>query len=190
LVEFGYNRDGKKGHEQIVIGLICNKEGCPVGVEVYRGNTKDGTTVVDKIQEIKQFYGIKKVVFVGDRGMVTKHNLEALKDEEGLHTITALTRADINKLLERELPGISGQLRSYGQERTRYSMLSRGVAGTRGMTLIINLPGSPGGVRDALDVLPQLTGFDLVLTDPPYGIGIAKKGAVGSNTTTKREKAF
>jgi transposase len=103
LVEFGYNRDGKKGHEQIVIGLICNKEGCPVGVEVYNGNTKDGTTVVDKVCEIKEFYGIKKVVFVGDRGMVTKHNLETLKDEEGLHTITALTRADINKLLERNL---------------------------------------------------------------------------------------
>ena len=103
LVEFGYNRDCKKGHEQIVIGLICNNEGCPVGVEVYKGNTKDGTTVVDKIHEIKKLYDIKKVVFVGDRGMVTKHNLEALKDEEGLHTITALTRADINKLLEREL---------------------------------------------------------------------------------------
>lgn len=102
LVEFGYNRDGKKGHEQIVIGLICNNKGCPVGVEVYRGNTKDGTTVVDKIHEIKEFYGIKKVVFVGDRGMVTKHNLEALKDEEDLHMITALTRADINKLLERK----------------------------------------------------------------------------------------
>lgn len=107
LVEFGYNRDGKKGHEQIVIGLICNNEGCPVGVEVYRGNTKDGTTVVDKIHEIKEAYGIKKIVFVGDRGMVTKHNLEVLKDEEGLHTITALTRADMNKLLERELIQLS-----------------------------------------------------------------------------------
>ena len=58
-----------------------------------------------------------------------------------------------SKLLERELPGISERLRSYGQERTRFSMLSRGVAGTRGKTLIINLPGSPAGVRDALDVL-------------------------------------
>ena len=100
LVKFGYNRDGKKGHEQIVIGLICNKEGCPVGVEVYPGNTKDGTTIVDKVDEIKQFYGINKVVFVGDRGMITKHNLETLKDKENLRTITALTKADINKLLE------------------------------------------------------------------------------------------
>ena len=45
LVSFGYNRDGKKSHEQIVIGLICNNEGCPVGVEVFKGNTKDSTTI-------------------------------------------------------------------------------------------------------------------------------------------------
>lgn len=104
LVEFGYNRDGKKGHEQIVIGLICNKEGCPVGVEVFRGNTKDSTTVVDKIQEIKEIYGIQKVIFVGDRGMVTKHNLATLQEREdlspNLFTITALTRAEIHQLLE------------------------------------------------------------------------------------------
>lgn len=106
LVEFGYNRDGKKGHEQIVIGLLCNKEGCPVGVEVFRGSTKDSTTVVGKINEIRKVYGIQKIIFVGDRGMVTKHNLEILSESEkkdlskNLLTITALTRADINHLLE------------------------------------------------------------------------------------------
>jgi transposase len=103
LVGFGYNRDGKKGHEQIVIGLICNKDGCPVGVEVFPGNTKDSSTVQDKIQEIKEFYGIGKVIFVGDRGMATKHNLEALKEEKDLYTITALTRMEINDLLERNV---------------------------------------------------------------------------------------
>ena len=103
LVKFGYNRDGKKGHEQIVIGLICNGEGWPVGVEVFQGNTKDSTTVINKIKEIKNFYGIEKLVFVGDRGMVTKHNLEALKEEKTLSTITALTRMEINDLLERNV---------------------------------------------------------------------------------------
>jgi len=103
LVAFGYNRDGKKGHEQIVIGLICNGEGCPVGVEVFAGNTKDSTTVIDKVNEVKEIYGIERVVFVGDRGMVTAHNLEVLKDVEGLATITALTRAEINALLERNV---------------------------------------------------------------------------------------
>jgi transposase len=107
LVEFGHNRDGKKGHEQIVIGLLCNQEGCPVGVEVFKGNTKDSRTVLSKIEEIKKTYGIKKVIFVGDRGMVTKHNLELLQEREdlskNLFTITALTRADMNHLLEKDV---------------------------------------------------------------------------------------
>jgi transposase len=99
IVDFGYNRDGKKGHEQIVIGLICNSIGCPVGVEVFSGNTKDGTTVTKKIDEIKKMYGIKEAVFVGDRGMITKHNLE-YAGTNGIKTITALTRNAINQLLE------------------------------------------------------------------------------------------
>ena len=68
---FGYNRDGKKGHEQIVLGLLCNAQGCPVGVEVFPGNTQDATTVVDKIQELRRDYGLEAVTFVGDRGMIT-----------------------------------------------------------------------------------------------------------------------
>jgi len=103
LVDFGYNRDGKKGHEQVVIGLICNKDGCPVGVEVFPGNTKDSSTVVDKIHEIRQFYGIKKVIFVGDRGMCTKHNLKDLEKAGNFHTVTALTRSDIQQLLDRNV---------------------------------------------------------------------------------------
>jgi len=99
LVDFGYNRDGKKGHEQIVIGLICNSYGCPVGVEVFSGNTKDGTTVIKKIDEIKNTYGINEAVFVGDRGMITKPNLEYTR-ENGIRAITALTRNAINQLLE------------------------------------------------------------------------------------------
>ena len=91
LVNYGYNRDGKKGHEQVVIGLVCNAEGCPIGVEVYPGNTKDSTTVIDKIQEIKTRYGIDQLIFVGDRGMVTRSNLDALKDVEGLRTINDST---------------------------------------------------------------------------------------------------
>jgi transposase len=102
LVNFGYNRDSKKGHEQIVIGLLCNKEGCPIGVEVFKGNTKDSTTVLGKIKEIQKLYGIEKVIFVGDRGMMTKNNLDAL-NKSNFCTITALTRADINKLIEHKV---------------------------------------------------------------------------------------
>jgi hypothetical protein len=103
LVRFGYNRDGKKGHEQIVVGLICNAQGCPVGVEVYAGNTKDETTVIDKVHEIRANYGIENVIFVGDRGMITKSTIEALKDEADLQTIGALTHAEMMKLLKEKV---------------------------------------------------------------------------------------
>ena len=67
-ITFGYNRDKKRGHEQIVIGLICSQDGCPIAVEVFRGNTKDETTVSAKILEVKEKYGIENAIFVGDRG--------------------------------------------------------------------------------------------------------------------------
>jgi hypothetical protein len=102
-VTFGYNRDGKKGREQIVVGLICNAQGCPVGVEVYAGNTKDETTVIDKVHEIKASYGIEKIIFVGDRGMITRSNIEALKDEEDLQTIGALTHGEMRTLLKEKV---------------------------------------------------------------------------------------
>jgi transposase len=103
IVLFGYNRDGKKGHEQVVLGLLCNAEGCPVGVEVFAGNTQDASTVVAKIQELRRDYGLKDVTFVGDRGMITQANAEELKEVKGLHTISALTHRQIVELGERKL---------------------------------------------------------------------------------------
>jgi transposase len=103
LVEFGYNRDGKKGHEQIVIGLVCSPEGCPIGIEVYPGNTKDSTTVVEKVNQIKKDYNVKKIIFVGDRGMITQCNRESLQSVEDLQTITALTHPEMLQLLERKV---------------------------------------------------------------------------------------
>ena len=103
IVLFGYNRDGKKGHEQVVLGLLCNAEGCPVGVEVFAGNTQDASTVVAKIQELRREYGLKEVTFVGDRGMITQTNAEKLKEVEGLHTISALTHRQIVELVERKV---------------------------------------------------------------------------------------
>jgi transposase len=103
LVQFGYNRDKKKGHQQIVVGLMCTAEGCPVGCEVFPGNTNDSTTVMGKIAELQQLYGLEKVVFVGDRGMVTKTRLSELRDIEGLNTISALTHGQMNDLIERKV---------------------------------------------------------------------------------------
>jgi transposase len=103
IVLFGYNRDGKKGHEQVVLGLLCNAEGCPVGVEVFAGNTQDASTVVAKIAELQREYGLKHVTFVGDRGMITQANAEELKEVKGLHTISALTHRQIVELVERKV---------------------------------------------------------------------------------------
>ena len=103
LVRFGYNRDRKKGKEQVVVGLICNDEGCPVGIEVFAGNTKDETTVLDKIKEVKTDYQLEQVIFVGDRGMVTQSNLEALQGDNDIKTISALTHSDMQNLISRQV---------------------------------------------------------------------------------------
>ncbi len=104
LVQFGYNRDGKRGHEQIVIGLLTNAEGCPVAVEVFPGNTQDAATVEGKVRELRERYGISELVFVGDRGMITASNeekLALLPEAEGLKIISALTHRQMLELLER-----------------------------------------------------------------------------------------
>jgi hypothetical protein len=101
LVDFGYNRDKKRGHEQIVISLLCGCGGCPVAVDVLKGNTKDETTVLDKIAEIKEKYGLEKVFFVGDRGMVTQTKYEQL-DHETIKVVSALSHSAIKGLCEKE----------------------------------------------------------------------------------------
>jgi transposase len=103
VVKHGYNRDKKLGRKQIVLGLLCNSEGCPVAIELYAGNTQDAQTVEDKIKEIQDKYQIKDIIFVGDRGMITHANYEKFKDEEGLSIISALTHADITNLLNRDV---------------------------------------------------------------------------------------
>jgi len=103
IVRFGYNRDGKRGHEQMVIGLLCSPDGCPVGVEVFAGNTQDARTMEDKVEEVQRLYGINEIIFVGDRGMITHANYEKVKDMRGLNTISALTHRQIVELLERKV---------------------------------------------------------------------------------------
>ena len=106
LVEFGYNRDRKRGHEQIVISLLCSKDGCPVATEVFAGNTKDETTVLDKIKEIREKYGIDKVIFVGDRGMVTQAKYEQI-DHEFVKVVSALTHGAIKNLCDEKVIQLS-----------------------------------------------------------------------------------
>jgi len=107
LVDFGYNRDGKRGHKQIVIGLMTSREGCPVGVAVYRGNTNDQKTLADRVRELKETYSLRDVIMAGDRGMITSARLGELNDA-GIRSVTALTHPEMFKLVQRKVlePGL------------------------------------------------------------------------------------
>jgi hypothetical protein len=99
LVQFGYDRDGKRGFPQIVYGLLCSAEGCPVAIEVFAGNTADPTTLSTQITKVRRRFGVHRVVFVGDRGMITSRRIdEELRGVDGLEWITAV-RADTIRLL-------------------------------------------------------------------------------------------
>lgn len=71
--------------------MLCSSEGCPVAVEVFAGNTQDATTLQEKIAEVQHRYGIEEVIFVGDRGMITRSNYQKIKDNRGLIFIAAIT---------------------------------------------------------------------------------------------------
>ena len=96
---YGYNRDGKKGKKQIVIGLLCDGEGHPVSTEVFRGNTPDPLTFAAQITKARQRFGCEQVTFVGDRGMIKSGQIEQLA-KVGFHYITAITKPQIEVLLK------------------------------------------------------------------------------------------
>jgi hypothetical protein len=98
LAAFGYNRDGKKGKLQIVIGLLCDEEGHPVSIEVFPGNTPDPHTLAAQAAKLKGRFGVQEITFVGDRGMIKSQQIEDLA-QQGFHYITAITKPQIEKLL-------------------------------------------------------------------------------------------
>ncbi len=98
--EYGYNRDKKNGKKQVVIGLLTGPDGEPLSIQVFQGNTTDSTTVGSQVAKIEKQFGIKEVVFVGDRGMVKSTGKKALADVEGFRYITALTDPQVRKLLK------------------------------------------------------------------------------------------
>ena len=100
LAAFGYNRDGKRGKRQIVYGLLCSAEGCPVAVEVFDGNTGDPTTVGAQVDRIRRRFGIDRVALVGDRGMLTTARIREDLKPAGLDWVSALKSAHIRKLAQ------------------------------------------------------------------------------------------
>src|SRR3984893_1849887 len=107
LAKLGYSRDGKRHKLQIVFGLLCTAEGCPVAVEVFEGNVGDPSTLATQISKLKQRFGIERVVLIGDRGMITAARLEQTIIPAGLNFITALRAPAIRSLAEAALPEIS-----------------------------------------------------------------------------------
>jgi transposase len=98
LAHPGHSRDDKGGKPQIVFGLLTNSEGCPVAVEVFAGNTADPKTIPAQVKKLQARFGLRQVVFVGDRGMITSARLREDFTEEGLNWITALRATSIQKL--------------------------------------------------------------------------------------------
>jgi len=97
LAALGYSRDGKPGKPQISYGLCCAPEGQPVSIEVHAGNSGDPTTLAPAVERIKDRFGIERLVFVGDRGMITEARVKVLK-EQGVGFITALRAPQIQAL--------------------------------------------------------------------------------------------
>ena len=102
LAAFGYNRDGKRGKMQIVVGLLCADDGLPVAVEVFEGNTNDLKTFHSQVRKVADRFGGVEVVFVGDRGMIKSTQQKELT-EENFRFITALTKAQIETLIDKDI---------------------------------------------------------------------------------------
>ena len=99
---FGYNRDGKKGKMQIIVGLLCDQLGRPLAIEVFAGNTRDPATVAAQVRKLAERFGGGEVTFVGDRGMLKSEQVEDLLTQ-GLHYITAITKPQIEALLAQQV---------------------------------------------------------------------------------------
>ncbi len=119
---FGYNRDGKTGTPQVLIGLLCDEEGTPVSVDVCAGHTPDMTTVAAHITQVARRFDCVCVTFVGDRGMIKGPQIEDLV-RAGFHYITAITKPQVERLLKAnvlQLALFPAQVREVEHEGTRY----------------------------------------------------------------------
>lgn len=100
LAQRGYSRDGRRGTLQVVYGLLCDKRGCPVAVEVFEGSLHDDKTLPAQLEKLRTHFGLTSVVVVSDRGMVTKANLALLRADGDAAWITALKAPQVKKLVK------------------------------------------------------------------------------------------
>jgi hypothetical protein len=104
LAARGYSRDGKRDDPQIVFGLICTAEGCPVAVEVFPGNTADPATVAAQVAKLRDRFGLERITWVGDRGMLTSARIEEVIKPAGMDWITSLRAPQIAELADERGP--------------------------------------------------------------------------------------
>lgn len=98
LAQFGYSRDHRPDRPQIVFGLLCTPKGCPVAVEVFEGNLGDPSTLANQVGKLKTRFRLKRIVLVGDRGMITQARIDADLKSAGFDWITALRAPAIQAL--------------------------------------------------------------------------------------------
>src|SRR5262250_2711818 len=104
LAGFGHSRDSRGDRMQIVFGLLCSADGCPIAIEVFEGNTGDPSTLGNQIAKLKERFGLKRVIMVGDRGMITQARIEDELKPAGLDWITALRAPAIQHLAAEGAP--------------------------------------------------------------------------------------
>lgn len=100
LAKIGYSRDGKRNTLQVNYGLLSNRAGCPVAISVYEGNTADARTLPEQVKQLREDFGLERLVLVGDRGMISHKAIDSLRELPGLAWITALKSAQIRALVQ------------------------------------------------------------------------------------------
>jgi len=127
LAARGYDRDGKRDRLQVNYGLVTDERGCPVAVSVFAGNESDSTTLMPQVEMVRNRFGIKTLVIVGDRGMISQKRIDDdLRNLEGVDWITALKSASIRKLID------GGQLQlGLFDERNLFELTHPDFAGER-----------------------------------------------------------
>jgi len=100
LARIGYSRDGKRGTLQVNYGLLTDDRGCPVSVSVFEGNVADPKTLLPQVEKTRTSFGIDQLVMVGDRGMISSIQIEAMRKLDSVDWITALKSGAIAKLAD------------------------------------------------------------------------------------------
>ena len=100
LAKIGYSRDGKRNTPQVNYGLLTTRAGCPVAISVYEGNTADASTLMSQVTQLREQFGLERLVLVGDRGMISHKAIAELRTLDGLAWITALKSSQIRALVQ------------------------------------------------------------------------------------------